>query len=285
MPAFRRSGDSLPKGAGAAARFALGMLLLLLNAGCGTFHLVKHVAPPPQAPEVAIFVADGAGNFQACSEALRQTSSQDKPPPFVHTFEWSHGYCRILADQLDFHYAQSAGRALAKEVEVFHERMPKCRIYLVGHSAGSTVILSALENAPPGIVERAFLVAPAVSANYDLRLALRNVKHSLHVYYSRHDWWYLGLATQVVGTQDRKWVESASGRVGFRYEPTTPEEETLTQKLKQHPWKTADGQTGNFGGHFGAYQHEFLRRNLLPLTIPLANDHFLDDEDRDAAKE
>ena len=119
----------------------------------------------------------------------------------------------------------------------------------------------------------------------DLTPSLANVKHALHVYYSGHDWWYLGFATHVVGTQDRKWAEPASGRVGFRYEAKSPEQEALGHKLKQHPWKAADGQTGHFGGHFGAYHPEFLRRNLLPLTIAQANDHFLDDEDRNAANE
>ena len=187
MPASGRSGYSLPRGAGASAHCAL-CFLVLTNLGCGTFQLVKSVAPPPHPPETAIFVADGAGNFQACSESLREAASRDKPPAFIHTFEWSHGYCRILADQLDFKYARTAGQALAREVEEFHDRMPKCRIFLVGHSAGSSVVLAALEKVRPGVVERAFLVAPSVSARYDLTPSLTNVKHTLHVYYSGHDW-------------------------------------------------------------------------------------------------
>ncbi len=138
------------------------------------------------------------------------------------------------------------------------------------------MVLSALENGRPGVVERAFLVAPSVSARYELTPALTNVKHAVHVYYSRHDWYYLGIATHVVGTQDRKWFEPASGRVGFRFEPKSPEQQALAAKLLQHPWKQSDTQTGNLGGHFGAYQSEFLRRNVLPLTISQANDHFLD---------
>jgi pimeloyl-ACP methyl ester carboxylesterase len=253
--------------------------------GCSTFQLVNSPPPLPQPPEIAIFVADGAGNFQACSQSLRQAVRGDKPPAFVHTFEWSHGYCRILADQLDFTYAQAAGRALARQVEEFHDRSPQCRVFLMGHSAGSSVVLSALENVRPGVVERAFLVAPSVSSGYDLTSALTNVKNSIHVYYSRHDWYYLGLATHVVGTQDRRWLERAAGRVGFRYQPKTPEQEALTAKLKQHPWKSNDSQIGHLGGHFGAYVPEFLRRNVLPLTIAEANDHFLDAEDRHAEQE
>jgi hypothetical protein len=140
--------------------------------------------------------------------------------------------------------------------------------------------LSALESVRPAVVERAFLVAPSVSARYPLTIALKNVKQAIHVYYSRHDYYYLGVATHVVGTQDRKWIEYASGRVGFRFDPNTPEEQALACKLIQHPWKQSDSQTGHLGGHFGAYQPEFLRRNVLPLTIPQANDHFLDAEEK-----
>lgn len=256
------------------------LLVLTSASGCGGFHFVHKAPEPPRPLEVAIFVADGAGNFQNCSGALRDACEGTKPPSFVHTFEWSHGYARILADQLDFQHARKAGAALARQLEDFHQQAPKCRIFVMGHSAGSSVVLAALESVSPGVVERAFLIAPSVSATYDLTPALRNVKHSVHVYYSKYDWYYLGIATHVVGTQDRHWFEPASGRVGFRYEPKTPEEEALATKLLQHPWKTADGHTGNLGGHFGAYQPEFLRRNVLPLTIPQANDHFLDDEDR-----
>jgi len=281
-PACLRSGHSLPKGAGAWRRCAwFGVLLFFACAasGCSSFHLTKSIAPPTQPPETAIFVADGAGNFQACSLALREAASRDKPPAFVSTFEWSHGYGRILADQLDFDYARAAGRALAQQIEDFHDRLPKCRIFVLGHSAGSSVVLSALENVRPNLVERAFLIAPSVSARYPLTPALKNVRHAIHVYYSRHDYYYLGLATHVIGTQDRKWLERASGRVGFRYQQSTPEEQALACKLIQHPWKQSDGQTGHFGGHFGPYQPEFLRRNVLPLTIPQANDHFLDAEE------
>jgi hypothetical protein len=269
--------------AGAACRTALRVLVVLVaivSAGCGTFHLARSVVPPSKPPDVAIFVADGAGNFQACSKAVREAAARDKPPPFIHTFEWSHGYGRILADQLHHTYAQSAGRALAREIEEFHAASPRTRIYLLGHSAGSSAVLSALENISPNVVERAFLVAPSVSCRYDLTLALSNVKHTIHVYHSRHDWWYLGVATHLVGTQDRKWLEPAAGRVGFRYSPPSAEQESLAAKLKQHPWKASDANTGHLGGHFGAYNPEFLRRNVLPLTIRGADDHFLDAEDQ-----
>jgi pimeloyl-ACP methyl ester carboxylesterase len=251
-------------------RALLVCLLTLVGApGCSTFSLVRRPISPPSRVGGAVFVADGAGNFQAFSKTLRDVIYHAKQPTYVHTFEWSHGYGRILADQLGYDYAQNAGKALASQIEEFHAAYPTCRIFVAGHSAGSSVVLSALENLPPNVVERAFLVAPSVSADYDLAPALRHVGDAIHVYYSPADWWYLGFATQVVGTQDRSWLVPAAGRVGFRFAPVTGDE-SLRAKLRQHPWKARDGETGNLGGHFGAYQPEFLRRNLLPLTIPEA---------------
>lgn len=237
-------------------------------AGCSaTFSLTHRPIVPPEPFETAIFVADGAGNYQACSKTLRETIQRDKLPIYVHTFEWSHGRGRIFADQLMHDYARAAGVVMADQIADFRRARPGCRIHILGHSAGSSVALSALENLEPGVVDRAFLLAPSVSAEYDLRPALQKVGREMHVYTSRHDWWYLGVSTHILGTQDRRFLAAASGRVGFRPEPKGPEDAALFDKLKQHPWTPEQGQAGNLGGHFGAYQPEFLRRYLIPLVV------------------
>lgn len=271
----RRPGTASSRPAVPRCAAPLFPLFLFILCGCGTFHMVQKAPRPPKSPEAAIFIADGAGNFKNCSRSVAEAVSRDHDSTLVHTFDWSHGYGKVLADQLGFEYAQEAGRGLARQIEEFHEHAPHCRIFVLGHSAGSSVALSALEHVSPGVVERGFLIAPSVSARYPVEPALKNVKHALHVYYSKHDWWYLGVATHVLGTQDRKFVEPAAGRVGFRVDSNDP----LFTKLKQHPWKPADAQTGHFGGHFGPYHPEFIRRNILPLTIRGANDQFLDEED------
>jgi pimeloyl-ACP methyl ester carboxylesterase len=255
-------------------RRSLICVLLVTAPGCTTFRFARRPAVPPEKVDVAIFVADGAGNFKACSKSLAEVVHKDKLPIYVHPFEWSHGYGRIFADQLGFEHAQAAGAALASQIAEFHTRYPHCRIFVMGHSAGATVALAAVEETPAGTIERCFLIGPSVSASYDLRPALTKVRHAVHVFYSEHDWWYLGLATQVVGTQDRQWLEAASGRVGFRFQPDNLDEQALEKKLRQHPWRPRDADTGNLGGHYGGYQPNFLRRNVLPFTQPQAKDDF-----------
>jgi hypothetical protein len=236
----------------------------LAVSGCLTLQERRPTSVSAAPANGVVFVADGAGNFQSASGELRDVITHEHAPLHVVTFEWSHGYGRILADQLSFQYAQAQGKRLAEEVESYAQVHPQMPIYLLGHSAGSTVILSALENLTPGIVERAFLLSPSVSTSYDIRPAVRSVNRGLHVFYSKHDYWYLGFATHVLGTADRRYFHPASGRVGFSV-PTDGGDFALQAKLFQRPWQGVDAATGNLGGHYGNYVPAFLKRHVLPL--------------------
>jgi pimeloyl-ACP methyl ester carboxylesterase len=243
-----------------AARVLL--LVALTAAGqCGCAVAQESLRPGVE-PQSVVFVADGAGNFQAASGHLRYVVHADGRPIDVRTFEWSHGDGRIVADQVDFAHARAEGQALAEVLRAFHAEHPDLPLHLFGHSAGSAVALAAAEAVPPGVIDRVVLIAPALSAGYDIVPALRNVG-GLHVFYSPHDWWYLGVYTQLIGTSDRRWG-AASGRVGFQ--PSVDEAEVhLLDKLYQRPWHPADRFLGNFGGHYGNYQPGFVRTYILPL--------------------
>jgi pimeloyl-ACP methyl ester carboxylesterase len=212
-----------------------------------------------------VFIVDGAGGFQAASKSFRQTVAAQGAPLCVETVVWTHGYCRFLADQVHHKHLLEEGRRLAQQIA---ERKQTCAkpIYLVGHSAGCGVALTAVEELPPGAVERVVLLAPAVSANYDLRPALARVG-GIDVFYSDRDWAYLGLGVTVTGTADRHWGRAA-GRIGFRPVIQCPADAALYAKLRQHPWRHSVEWTGNHGGHYGGYQPEFLRCFVLPLLTP-----------------
>ena len=146
-------------------------------------------------------------------------------------------------------------------VAEWRARKPNQAIYLVGHSAGCAVVLVAMEGLPPGSVERVILLAPAVSADYDLRPALAGVRQTIDVFCSERDWAALRLGTGIIGTTDRHWTAPA-GRVGFRTpEPGSP----LYAKLRQHPWHPSVAWTGNRGGHYDSYKPAYLRAYVLPL--------------------
>src|SRR6516165_7210063 len=70
--------------------------------------------PPPliSNPRGVVFAVDGAGGFQATSTALRDAIDFEHMPLNLEVFEWSHGYGRVLADQMSWSHIQEAGQQL-----------------------------------------------------------------------------------------------------------------------------------------------------------------------------
>ncbi len=236
------------------------ILMALAPTGCVAVAPRDIELLPPQTPAVpaTVFVADGAGNYQLLSKALRGVVKKDGRAIDVVTHEWSHGKYRILADYLHHEHACEEGKRLADKMREHRVAYPDRPIHLIGHSAGATVVMAALENLPVDFVERAVLLAPALSAEYDVHPALRSVHQGLHVFCSPYDYVILGFATRLLGTPDHRWTAMA-GCQGFR---------AADRKLVQQPWRPADCALGNTGGHFGAYQPEFLRAHVMPLFQP-----------------
>lgn len=223
--------------------------------------LTTYAAPIPE--DGVVFVADGAGNYQKFSHALGRAARDGGFSTQIVTFEWSHGYLRSIADQVDYAHARAQGRHLAQRVLQFRAEYPDRPVYLAGHSAGAMVVIAALECLPPDTVDNAVLISPSLSSFYDLRPSLRGVKRGLHNFYSERDWVYCGLITRTLGTSDRL-CTVCSGRVGFKAF-CCPGEEFLLGRLVQRPWTRADAWTGNRGGHFGNYESQFMQLNVLPL--------------------
>jgi pimeloyl-ACP methyl ester carboxylesterase len=243
----------------------IGGLATLAAPGCACRRatLTTYAAPVPEAG--VVFVADGAGNYQNASRALDNASKEGGFPLQIVTFEWSHGYLRSFADLVHYSYARAQGRRLAETVLAYRRDNPGRPVHLAGHSAGATVVLAALECLPPETVDRAVLISPSLSAGYDVRPALRGVKHGLHNFHSQRDWVYCGLITRVLGNSDRN-RQACSGRVGFRV-LAMPGDEYFLSKMFQRPWSPADAETGNQGGHFGNYESAFLRQWVLPMFL------------------
>lgn len=239
---------------------------LLLLSGCVTLD-----PPSPRAESIAlnsalplVIVVDGAGGFEICSRYLGQVVAEDHLPLMVRGYRWTHGYLRIPADQMHHAHLYREGRNLAKLIQRWHQELPERPIYLMGHSAGSGIVLVAAEALPPATLERIILLAPAVSYKHDLRPALASSCQGIDVFYSQRDWICLGLGVLLAGTTDRCWSIGA-GKIGFRPIITCAEDEALYAKLHQHPWDASLCWTGHKGGHYGAYQPRFLRTFVLPL--------------------
>jgi len=250
------------------------LALVALGAGCAGISSSRYSdAPRPNAPppQAVVFVVDGVGNFGATSNSLRQAAEEAGQPLHIHTVDWSHGYARIFADHMDRRHALNEGRKLAEQIACYQQPRgdgPPLPVYIVAHSGGSSVALAATELLPPDSVECIVLLAPSVSAEYDLRPALRCARCGIDVFHSRRDLLALGLGVRLLGTSDRRWT-AASGRVGFRPPDACSPDAALYLKLRQHPWDPCVAWTGNEGGHQGTHHIPFLQAYVLPLlTVP-----------------
>lgn len=214
-----------------------------------------------------VLVIVGAGGFEVSARTIRQTAAEANLPLEVRSVPWTHGYCRVISDQMHATHMRREGQKLAERVLQYRKEAPDVPLFLMGHSAGCGVLLIAAENLPPNTVERIVLLAPAVSSKRDLRPALRSSCKGIDVFTSSHDWACLGLGILLAGTTDRCRMTGAAGKIGFQPIVSCPEDEALYSKLRQYPWDPDLSWTGHKGGHYGGYQPKFLRAFVFPLLI------------------
>lgn len=214
-----------------------------------------------------VWVLDGAGDLKGSSNALAQANSADGNPVELSVFPWSHGYRRLLMDQIDMTHVRIQGAKLAQAIQERKAREPGRRVVLIGHSAGCGVILCACDQLPMDAVDRIILLAPSVSTGYDIRPTLWSAKEGVDVFCSTKDWLALGFVIHVVGTTDKFWSGSAAGRWGFQPKGSSKLAEMEANRLRQHFWSPEMAWTGHTGGHHGMHSPAFIDAYLMPLML------------------
>lgn len=239
-------------------------------------HEIKPVALASGNPSAAkqdvkrglVIVIDGAGHFQSTTHNLHSATRDVPIPMAIETFEWGHGFCRILADHMDREYIDEQGRQLAEKLREARKRVgADAPIYVLAQSGGCPLVQVAVESLPADIVDRIILLAPPCTADYDLTATLRCARESVNVVYSPHDRFILGVCTYLFGTSDRRWtLTPAAGRVGFRPPANaSPETLALYTKLRQYCWQPEMLEAGYNGGHLSVNSASFLQSYILPL--------------------
>ncbi len=245
--------------------FLLATLALLASFGCvGSRGQLSACTPGEPDCRDVVFVADGAGDFRAASQAVERVVQAEGLRLCVEPIIWSHGYGRVFIDQIAREYASERGRCLAIELQRRREAQPGIRIYLLAHSAGSRVVLAAAEAMPPESIERIVLLGPSVQTAYDLRCALRATRRSIDVYYSPEKDQYLKGAAVLAAVFHCEFSRRA-GQIGFTPVIESEADAKLYSKLRLIPWDPSFEEAGNRGGHYGGYQPEFLKEIVLPL--------------------
>lgn len=207
-----------------------------------------------------VFVAD-ASESEFMSDNLKEIVREERVPVLVKQVKWSR-LGELYRDAIDQEAQIDTGYRLACLIKAIRQDAPTARFILVGHGAGSRVMLAAAEYLPQGSVERIFLMASSVSCSYDLRHALAASRLGIDNYFSPYDNVLETLEDQL-GTSDGKRAPTA-GRVGFR-PPFPPGHPGLALycNLRQTRWSDERGGNG-LGGHYTWAHRPFLRNQLLP---------------------
>lgn len=126
----------------------------------------------------------------------------------------THSPGRNLYDT-ELHEAQA--HRLIERLRGFKATSPDARVILTSHSGGAVIAIRAAELLDVGenIIEQVWLLAPALSPDYDFGPALERVPRIV-AFSSPHDGLILGAGTSLFGTSDR-YFGDAGGRVGFTY--------------------------------------------------------------------
>ncbi len=217
-------------------------------------------------------VADGVGGLDVCGTGLRYVMGAEGLTHAIEVYPWGHGFGRWLADLTDVGNRDAKARSIAEMVKRFKTAQPDQPVFLVAKSAGSGVVVKALEFLDQDAVERVILLAPALSPRYDLTRALRAVRDEMVVFWSPLDVFILGLGTLVFGTIDRARTAGA-GLVGFAAPAAGDRPGARNRaysKVRQIRWRPAMITTGYLGGHFGPDSPLFLKKYVLPLLRPPA---------------
>lgn len=249
-----------------ACKATAAVAVVFFCAGCAT---LQRAATPTERDDV-VFYCDGAGGgglLTSWGHGVQRGLELDGYEGEFRCFRWQTGL-GILADQAtSVDYKRGKARELVGHMKRHWRRFPGGSVHLIGLSAGSAIVIYALEELPTGYqVDNVILLGSSLSADYDLSRALRRVRGEVHVFSSRRDR-ILQVFVPLTGTADR---ERAGARVAGRYGFVMPANaddrmEALYSKIIQYEWDDDRAAAGDPGTHTGTTNPRFVQRYIAPL--------------------
>lgn len=206
----------------------------------------------------------GAGGMMGETGNVRQGLIDGGVECAIEVFDWSTGV--VLIDQVALETNKRKAEALARRIEKYQQEHLGRPVHLVGVSAGTGLVVWALEDLAPGHgVDSAFLIAPSLWHKYDLSTAMQELEGRLYNFYSPGDA-VLALLVPVFGTVDR--INGVSGGLHGFSPPDKADERTMAvyeSKLEQIRWESKDAVYGHIGGHLGATRPAYVSARIAPL--------------------
>jgi hypothetical protein len=234
---------------GTGVAIAIG---LLLGAGCAS-------SPCSQSGPLVIFL-DGAG-WSGSERSVRAGLRASGFIGHVDVFAWS-SWLGFAPDHFLVGHKKRMSRQLAGRIAKRRARYPEDDLHLMGLSAGTCVIVYALERLPADVdVDNVVLLAPSISATHDLSGAMEHVRGCLYATNSPRDGILGGLRINADGESGHP-----AGLYGLNV-PSRVRRYDLYSRVVNLPWRPAYAKLGWNGGHTGATDEQFVARVIAPRVL------------------
>jgi hypothetical protein len=213
-----------------------------------------------------VYVLSGAGGMMGECERIRDGLQDGGVRRPIEVFHWSRG--GVLTDQTGVEANRRKAHDLARRIEAFQRVSPGSPVHVIGVSAGTGLVVWALEDLEPGTeVTAAILISSSLDTRYNLGRALRKTRDGIYSFRSVADT-VLSLGVTWAGTVDRN-GGLAGGLVGFG-PPGDASDETkrlYREKLHEISWWPGDTVYGHLGDHLGATNPAYVKAKIAPIVL------------------
>jgi pimeloyl-ACP methyl ester carboxylesterase len=215
-----------------------------------------------------VFVLPGIEGRSVWNRNIARGLDEGGVSSAIEVYDWTTGVPGTFVYNLaNLDRNRREARKLADRILAHRHRYPGSPVHLIGHSGGGGIVVLALEALPPGRqIDQAILLAPALSPDYDLSMALRRTRYGICNFYSTRDVSFLKVGTSLFGPVDRDYGVSA-GATGFSPPDDLSEADRVlyATRLRQVRWSPRLREVGASGSHLGWASRQFAREYLAPL--------------------
>jgi len=216
----------------------------------------------PTGGPVVIYLegASWGGSAGSVERGLRDAGYEGR----FETFTWTS----FLGPAHDHFVNASSGllaKRLARRIEAHRKADADSPIRLMGLSAGTSLVLMALERLDEGVmVDDVVLFSPTCSARYDLTRPMRHVRGKLYATCSPHD----GIASTLIVNADGKSGPPA-GLSGFRMPARADSTESIDaySRVFNLPWQPTYVGYDWSGSHTGVSSRRFIQAVIAPRLL------------------
>jgi len=223
---------------------------------------------PERYQQGLVVILGGAGCITSAPRQICQGLDQGGVGHALEVFEWT-GSHDVLEDQQNIERNRRVAGQLSARLLRYMGEHPARPVHLIGLSAGTGIVVFALEQLPLGrSVDGACLLASSVNNNYDLTRALRRVRNEITNFSSVADVVVLGVGVGMAGTVDRgTGVSAGIGGFSVPKEATETAKRLYKEKLVEMPWNPAYVIFGHVGDHLGASSSGFVKHFMAPIVL------------------